>query len=208
MKITEILVRRGRVFEVRFDDGTYINLDRVYAEPLFLSVGMEVSEETAEKWEDESDLIRCRNRAVYYLSNGALSEKKLKEKLIKAGFEERFVIAAVERLKELSYVDDREFAIRFFEKCRASGLSARQSAEKMVNAGISRSLAKEVCVYSEEDERENIRRIINKSYKNKITDKEGIQKTTAALVRRGFAFSDVRAVLNQLSDSAYINEEQ
>lgn len=208
MKIIEIISRRGRIWEVRFDDGTYINLDKGYAEPFDLKVGMSISEEKADKMEDESDVLRCKNRAFYYLSKGDLTEKKLREKLIKAGFEQRFVQITLDRLKELSYIDDQSFANRFYEKCRQSGLSSRQSVEKMVAAGISRQKAKEICQYSSPYERESIKRLINKKYRSKICSEDGIKKTTAALIRRGFAFSDIRAVLKEFSDILDgVNEE-
>lgn len=208
MKITKILPRRGRIYEVRLSDGTYINLDCAYADGLNLSEGMCVSEEKANAMEDESDLIRCKNRAVYYLSQSDISEKKLREKLLAAGFEQRFVSLTIERLKELSYINDESYSQRFFEKCRAAGLSYRQSVEKMVQAGINRQTAKEVCVYSPKDEQEKICRLINTKYRSKLKEHDGIRKTTAALVRRGFAFSDIRAVLSQLGDALNdINEE-
>lgn len=208
MKITQILPRRSRLYEVRFDDGTYINLDRAYAERLSLAEGQDISEEKANAMEDESDLIRCKNRAMYYLRESDLSEKRLREKLLKAGFEERFVLSATERLKELSYIDDGRFARRLYEKCQESGLSDRQAKEKLVKAGISRETAKEVCVYSAVDEQKKIRRLLNTKYRNKITDEEGIRKTAAALSRRGFAFSDIKAVIKELSDTLCdINEE-
>ena len=208
MIITEIIGRRGRIWEVRFDDGTYINLDKGYAESFNLKAGMNISEEKADKMEDESDTLRCKNRAFYYLSKGDLSEKKLKEKLIKAGFELRFVQITLERLKELSYIDDARFANRFYEKCRQSGLSSRQSVEKMVAAGIKRQTAREICEYSSLYERESIKRLIDKKYRNKICGEDGIKKTTAALVRRGFAFSDIRAVIKEFSSVLDgVNEE-
>lgn len=201
MKIIKILPRRGRILEVRFDDGTYINLDRAYAEPLDLKEGMTVTDQRATEWEDQSDIMRCKSRALFYLSGGDLSEKKLKAKLIKAGFEERFVGITLDRLKELSYIDDRSFALRYFEKCLNEGISVRQAVEKMVHAGISRQLAREVCTYSSQTERESIRRIIEKKYRNKLNDADSVKKTTAALVRRGFAFSDIRAVIAEFSDT-------
>lgn len=208
MKIIKILPRRGRIYEVRLSDGTYINLDRAYADRLGLAEGMSISEEKADAMEDESDLIRCKNRAMYYLSQSDFSEKKLKEKLLAAGFEERFVLSAIERLKELSYINDENYSVRYLEKCQAAGLSRRQSIEKMVKAGISREKAKEMCVYSSENEQEIIRRLIDTKYRSKINDADGIKKITASLCRRGFAFSDIRAVINEYSDAlSEMNEE-
>lgn len=197
MKITKILIRRGRIYEVRFDDGTYINLDRTYADRLCISEGMTVSEEKANAMEDESDSIRCLNRALYYISQRDLSEKALKQKLLKAGFAERFVSSSVNRLKELYYLSDEDYSVRFARKCHEAGLSKRHTIEKMVQAGFSRETAKEVCDFSSEDEQEKIRHLLNTKYKDKISDTDSIRKTSAALSRRGFAFCDIRAVLGE-----------
>ena len=85
MKITQLLRRRGHIYEVRFDDGTYINLDVSIVEQKNLAVGSVLSDAESFALEDESDLIRCTSRALYYLSRSGKSEKALYDKLIKAG---------------------------------------------------------------------------------------------------------------------------
>jgi regulatory protein len=210
MKITKMLRRRGHIYEVRFDDGTYINLDIAYANGKGISEGMEIDDETSIKMEDESDSIRCTSRALYYLSQSDKSVKKLKEKLIRAGFEERFVNSSIERLKELGYVNDDEYALKMARKCYEEALSYRMSIDKLVGSGISRDKAKEVCVFSHEEEQEKIKRLLNSKYSLKMGTAEDIQKTAAALGRRGFGFSDIREVLKEfdmrLKDGEYYNE--
>ena len=195
MKIIKMLRKRGHIYEVRFDDGTYINLDIDLAHLKNICEGMLISDAQAFELEDESELIRCKNRALYILGQRDISEKKLREKLLKAGFEERFIIDTLKRMKELCYIDDKSYGEKLKNSCYESGLSARASVSKLISSGIDTSSAKELCFYDSSIEQKKITRVINKSYKNKLDTPENVQKTAAALARKGFLFSDIRAVL-------------
>ena len=195
MKITEILRRRGHIVEMRFDDGTYINLDKSFFETLTFKAGDEISEDKANELEDASDLLRCKNRAFYYLSNSSISEKKLRAKLLKTGFAQWCVEEAINRCKELGYINDENYALRLKEKCDENNFSNRATKEKLINSGISTEKAKELCVYDSLFEQEKIRNLIGSKYKNRIYETEGVRKVTNALIRGGFTFSDINSVL-------------
>ena len=192
-----MLRRRGHIYEVRFDDDTYINVDVTLADGKNLCEGDVISEEQAFALEDESEQLCCNSRALYYLSRSDKSEKGLYKKLLKAGFEERFVKNTVSRMKELSYIDDSSFAAALYEKCSNECISNKMTINKLCEAGISYSTAKEICIYDSVREQEKIKKLINKKYSSKIIEKEDIRKTAAALGRRGFVFSDIRDVLKE-----------
>ena len=148
MKITNMLRRKGHIYEVRFDDDTYINVDVALADGKNLQEGDFISEEEAFALEDESEQLRCTSRALFYLSKSDRSEKGLYDKLVKAGFEPQFVKKTVERMKELSYIDDDSYAQRLFKKCCEQALSSKVCVKKLCEAGISYTAAKEICVYA------------------------------------------------------------
>lgn len=206
MKIIKMLPKRGRIYEVHLDDGTYINLDRAFADSLNIRCNMEISDSKANELEDESDLIRCKNRALYYLTASSISEKKLVEKLTKAGFSAKTVKEAAKRIKELGLINDDDFALRLMEKCGEKNLSHKGTVEKMVLSGISRDKAKEICVYDSLFEQEKIENLLNGKYKNKICTPEDIKKTANALYRNGFKFSDVQAVIKNFDSSINFEE--
>lgn len=210
MKITKLLRRRGHIYEVRFDDDTYINVDKTLAEEKNLKVGNSFTDDEIFALEDESEIMRCTSRALYYLSSSDKSEKALYDKLIKAGFMKTAVEKTIERMKELSYINDEEFALRQERKFSEMGFSKRECVNRLVKAGIPYDKAKEVCRDSSDDEKEKIKKLIEKKYKSKISSPEEVQKTVAALLRRGFVFSDVKAVLKEydsrLDSGEYTNE--
>jgi regulatory protein len=206
MKITKMLRRRGHIYEVRFDDDTYINVDVTLAEDKRLKEGMDFTDDEIFALEDESEVIRCTSRALYYLGRSDKSEKALYNKLIKAGFSENAAEKAVKRMKELSYINDEDYAVNQARKLSEAGFSRRESVNRLIKAGIPASKAKEVCTFDSDSEQEKIRRLIDKKYKSKTESPDEVQKTVAALLRRGFLFSDVRAVLKEYDSRLYSGE--
>lgn len=195
MKIAKMLRRRGHIYEVRFDDDTYINVDISLAEEKNLKEGIEIDDEGAFALEDESDFRRCTSRALYYLSQSGKSEKALYDRLIKAGFSKTATDKTVERMKQLSYINDDDYAAGQSVKLSQAGFSKRETINRLIKAGISPDKAKEVCDFDSDTEKEKIRRLLEKKYKDKLSSPENVQKTAQALLRRGFVFSDIRAVL-------------
>ncbi len=195
MKITEIIRRRGHIIEMRFDDDTYINLDKSFFETLTFKVGDQITEDQANDLEDSSDLIRCKNRAFYYLSNSSISEKNLRAKLLKTGFAQWCVEQTVNRCRQLGYINDDSFALRLKEKYDENNISNRAAKEKLINSGISSEKAKEICVYDSDFEQEKIKNLLNTKYKNRLYETEGVRKVTNALIRGGFSFSDINSVM-------------
>ena len=199
MKITEILKRRASLREIRFADGTYILLDKKLLEEESLSVGDEISEEKANFLEDTSDELRCKNRAMYYLSGSDYSVAALKKKLFAAGFCEPFVSKTVDRLIELSLLDDTRYCERFVEYSRAQNLSEREIKEKAKLKGIPFEIIKEVMQDSGKSEVMRIADLILKKYINKLENGEDAEKVIAALARKGFKFSDIRDAVRMIN---------
>lgn len=202
MKIIKILPRRKRIYEVRFDDGTYINLDKDFFETLGLKEEDQISEDRANELEDTSDLLRCKNRAFYYLSNSSVSEKKLSEKLLNGGFPAACVEKTIKRCKQLGYINDESFALRVKEKCDQNCFSNRKTIEKLIISGISVQGAKEICIYDSSFEQEKIRSLLDTKYKNKLSQETDIKKVTNSLLRNGFLFSDIKSVLKLEFDTS------
>ena len=199
MKITEIIKRRGQLREVRFDDGTYILLDKRIFEEALIGVGDEISEEKADFLEDTSDDIRCKNRAMYYLSVSDYSVSALKKKLINAGFTEPFVSKTINRLKELSLLDDMRYCERFVEYSREQNLSEREIKEKAKLKGIPFDIIKEVLEKDGKSETERIADLLLKKYINKLENEQETEKVIAALARKGFRFSDIREAVRMIN---------
>lgn len=198
MKIKSISREKKGLSRVTFEDDTEILLDSELIEFKNLSKKSEI--EDIEKLSFESDFKRAKSRALWYLSRRDHSKKELMDKLIKGGFSKEASLLAIERMGEMGLVDDRAFAKRLYEQLVVSGSSStREVTHKLKLKGISPEIIKEILEESLFDEGENIKLLIKKKYQNKLNSEEGVQKVFAALIRKGFSYSDVRRALKEYS---------
>ena len=86
------------------------------------------------------------------------------------------------------------------EKLLNSGNSKRAAAQKMRQKGLSYDLCKEILEEIEADEGDTLSKLIERKYLEKLSDKNNYHKVYAALVRRGFSYSDVRNVLKKYTE--------
>lgn len=125
--------------------------------------------------------------AVDILARQEQSEQKLREKLLRKGYEENDIQAAVERLKERHYLNDADACARQFQFLyEESRSSVRQICLKLVQRGFDKELVKS-CVPRDTYEREKAAALRVLSLKSRAEDR---QKLMASLFRKGF---DVRA---------------
>lgn len=205
MKILSVKNRRKHITAVELEDGTELLLDTELAEFWDLKPDAVIDDPDVLLY--ESDLKRAKSRALWYLSRGDHSEKALYEKLRQAGFSEASSSAAVLRMIELDLVNDQRYAERLSEYLAASGSSKREIFAKMMNKGIPSAIAKE-CAFSDgEDETEKIKHLLETKYASKLSTEEGVQKVFAALIRKGFSFSDVKDALKAYSEELYYSED-
>ena len=207
MEITAIKKQRNHLFLVEFLGADPITLDKktVIDEGLF--VGQNLSGEQISVLKDSSEYTRTLSRAVWYLEQGDLSEKALRQKLSRAKFPEKATEKVIFRLKEFSLINDESYAERLAEKLLGANISERAAVQKMVAKGLDYSLAREVVSGIETDSLTQIRAVIEKKYKKKLLDPENTKKVFAALQRLGFQYSDIRLALKEYSEELEYSEE-
>lgn len=193
--------------QVTFSDGTVLELDSDYLLTASIFEGEQMDDIEIENHRAASDFVRARNRALWYLSRSDHSEKALLDKLNRAGFKKETAQRAVCRLKESGLLNDEALAHRLAENYLNENRSKRECEQKLILKGIPRDLARAVLSDTETDERAQIQALIEKKYKNKVGDEENLRRTVAALMRKGFKFSDIKAALKKYSNALYECEE-
>ena len=182
---------------MQFDDGTYILIDRALCEENSLKEGLEITEEKVNFLEDESQRIRCKSRALYYISCKDYSQKGIKAKLCEAGFFEPFISETVNRLLELGLIDDIRFTNRFVENCVNSNMSNREIIGKAYLKHADIETVKEL-LNNETFGAETVR--IKNLLGTKYAQKSDSEKVIAALLRKGFSFGDIKTALFELKE--------
>lgn len=205
MKILSIKSGRKHLDHIILEDGTEISLDKDVVEAKKLCPGFDITD--PEELVFESDYARAKSRALWYLSRSDHSQKALRDKLIAAGFGFDACEAAVNRMAELGLVDDERYARRLAEYLSASGSSKKEIRYKLSMKGISSDIIKEIFCEDETDEREKIARLIETKYRSKLGSEKDVEKVFAALVRKGFSYSDIKSVLKAYSEQIEFSEE-
>ena len=198
MKITKLSERRKGLTALILEDESELLLDSEIVVINDLRPGVFLDDPDALLY--ESNLKRAKNRALWYLSRGDLSEKKLREKLLSGGFMPSATDAAIERMKELELIDDQRLAQRLYGYLSESGASKREIFHKLQNKGIPFEVAKSVVENDDSDESEKLLKLIRTKYSGKLDTEEGVRKTFNTLIRHGFSYSDVRDALKAYSE--------
>lgn len=207
MEITAIKKRRNHLFLIEFLNGEALELHQktVIDEGLF--VGQDLKPQEISTLNEASEYTRTLSRAVWYLERGDLSEKALRQKLSRAKFSEKAIERVVLRLSELSLINDAALAERLAERLIENNISERAAVQKMVAKGLDYSLAREAVKGIDTDIAAQIRAVIEKKYKNKLSNPENTPKVFAALQRLGFPYSEIRAVLKAYSEELEFSED-
>ena len=160
------------------------------------------------------ELDIAKRRAMHLLGGRDYGKNELIEKL-KNNYSEKTAITVAELMCEYGYVDDSRYAeklarqyitVRKYGKSRAA-LMMRQ---KLLDAQtIEAALDK----YSSDDITAEIAEILRKKYADRlflggIEGKKEMQKVVAALARRGYSFTDIKAALFILEEELDDYEEE
>jgi len=207
MVINAITPDKKHLVKIEFESGGECLLDRDVCVNHALCCEMELESEDLKELQSESDFVRAKSRALWYLDRSDYTEKAIYQKLTRAGFGQKTAAAVVARLVELDLINDRRFANRFFERCTEHNISKREALHKMYEKGVPYDLAKEVLQNGEVNEEEQIKNLLEGKYSSKLNGENGKQKVFAALVRKGFSYSAIRSAMNNYFDELEFCEE-
>jgi regulatory protein len=199
MTVTELRKRRHRLTAL-FLDGEEVLID---TETFLLSgirVGQTMSEEELEQLKDRSNHNRAYEKALYLLEFRPHSRQELLTKILRE-YPEEAAMQAVTRVDELGLLNDEAYAADLAEEfLNRKGYGIHRARQELARRGIDRDLIEEVLSAVETDPEEQLRNLIRKKYKPLPTDRKGVEKVIAAMVRRGYEFSQVRHALQQLAE--------
>ena len=207
MTVLEIKPARKHLTSISFDNGETVLLDNDTVYENCIKAKSDLTEEKVKELKEDSDYRRAKSRALWYLDRMPLTEKALYEKLVKAGFSGSASAKVLAKFVELGLIDDCRFAENFAAFCAERNISKREIKQKMYLKGVPREISERVLENLDQSEEDQIKALIATKYKTKITAENGIQKVYAALIRKGFSFSAVRAALKQYSEELEYSEE-
>jgi len=197
--------RRHRLTAL-FVDGQPVLLD---TETLLLQgirAGQTITPEDLAVLQDASDRNRAYEKALYLLEYRPHSRQELLTKVLRE-YPESAAVQAVERVTELGLIDDAAYAADLAEEfLNRRGYGIHRAKMELLKRGIDRDLAQQVLSEVDTDPLAQLTEIIAKKYRPLPTEPREVQKVVAAMVRRGYEFSQVRQALKQLSEEIEVEE--
>lgn len=185
-------------------DQTYRISSFLYAD-FDLGVGRELSEE-------ETDALVCainkentRERAVRMISQSALSERLLKERLIQKGASASDAEEAVSWLHELHLTDDRKTADSIVASAARKGYGRKRIESILFEKKIPKEYWEDA-LSSMPDSEDAILRFLHQKLDGKIPDDKLIRKTVDALMRRGHSYGDIRDAISRYREDIALTD--
>lgn len=144
----------------------------------------------------------ARRKAMRLLEHMDRTEKGLERKLKESGFSAGAVENAMNYVKSYGYIDDSRYA-RTYLAYRMDAKSRQKLIQELQQKGVDKQTAveawEEEAALNQPDEREVLRRTIEKKYEagSRLDEKE-MRRLQGFLARRGFGFHDISSVLEEL----------
>lgn len=156
----------------------------------------EITEEELTELLSSVSFRRAYNKALDLLSRRPYSEKELTRKLREKDFSDEAAEYAVNRLKELSLLDDERYAEMLAEHLYTNKhYGEKRIMQELIFRGIDRETARNAVLALDKDEVNSIVLLLEGKFKDKIKDEKGKQRTVAALMRYGYSYSDIKSAL-------------
>jgi len=200
-KITGIKAARGREKRVKvFLDGEpALDLLAETARQEKLKAGQEINQGQLHTLESQDRFQRCLNAALRLLGYRPRSEKELRQRLQRHGFDGEYLEKALAKLKEQGLVDDIAFA-RFWKENREtfSPRSRRMTKLELRRKGLSSDVIEQV-IGEIDDSESAYRAAVKRATRLADTDyQEFRQRLGAYLGRRGFSYSIIKEITKKV----------
>lgn len=200
MIITDIKKGKKRLNAVYIDGEFFNNIDSYILDISGFSVGSEVSGAELKLLESKSNNRRAYSKALYLLGFRDYSEKEMQNKL-KLDFTDDAIENTIEKLKEQKFLDDEKFASKYagvliFEKKFSKKMAVYELTKKGIDKQISESIADNIDI----DEKDQIKDLILRKYKDAYNDEKVKRRAIAFLQRHGYKIHDIFDIINNGDD--------
>ena len=190
--------KKGR-FLVRLADGDILRVTEEELLRFGLKAGMELDEAALEAVKASMRASSARVTAANMIGNRALSKKELTRRLVKKGSDETDAQAAADWLEDIGAVDDAGYAAAVARHYGGKGYGPQRVREELRRRGVDRALWDEALEEMPETA-EILDQLIRKKCRGELSDPREKKRVSDALLRRGFAWSDVKAAMGRYTE--------
>lgn len=186
---------RGRWLAV-LEDGSILRLGEKEVIDFSLYAGKVLSGEEAEAVLDSARRSGLKEKTIALLARKPMSRRELERKLGEWEAGEEETAAICDRMEELGFLNDREYAARLVRHYSAKGYGERKLRDELYRRGIPRELW-DGALAGLEDSAAAIDAFVEKKLGGKTIDRKELKKVSDALARRGYSWSDITNALGR-----------
>jgi len=182
---------------VRFEDDSVLRLYRQTIEDFGLYAGLELSDEQMKQLQTAAGAMSAKMRAVRIVAASSVSVKDLEQRLIHKGEDPMQAKEAVNWMRDMHLVDDRETARQIVNRCIGKGYGLSRAKQALFEKRIPKELWDEVL----DDYPDQMDAIVSflHSRINESSEQKDTRKAIDALLRKGHSYHLIRRGLEQLA---------
>lgn len=177
------------------EDGSILRVGEGEVVDFALYAGRELSDEEAERLQSAARRGEWKSKAIELLMRKPQSRKELGRKLLEWEASQEEAEAICDRLEELGYLNEAEYAGRIVRHYAAKGFGERKLRDELYRRGVPRELWEDALAQIE-DNSEAIDAFLEKKLKGSHDPKD-IKKASDALARRGFRWPEISDALRR-----------
>ena len=193
--------KRGRVL-VFLEDGACLKITEQELLDFGLRSGDELDEASLARLKEAAGVSNVKATAADLIGKRAMSRSTLEKKLKEKGASEAEARYAAEWLEAIGAVNDVEYAALLAQHCARQGYGPARVREKLREKGVPRELWDDA-LDTLPDSAEAVDRFLESKLHGRLPEEKEKKRLTDALLRRGFAWPDVKAGLNRLGAELY-----
>ena len=200
-EITGVRERRGKA-RVYVDGEFWAEIDAGVAAERGLRERVTLSREELAEARAAGERALAMARALNYLGYRARSEREVRERLRRYGYGREISEGVVARLKELGYLDDRDFA-RIVAREKARHYGPRKVSAELRRSGVDAELVRSVVEeeFAGRSELEDARSAAARRYNMAGSDAEA-RRVYGFLTRRGYSAAVCAAVAREYREAS------
>lgn len=186
-EITGVRERRGRA-RVFVDGEFWAEIDANVATERGLHEGVALSREELRETRVAGERALAMNRALHFLGYRARSQKEVRDRLGRYGYDGETIEVVLGRLGELGYLDDAEFA-RTAAREKARKYGPRRVSAELRRGGVDAEVAEEAVAdaFAGRPEREAAYAAVSRRYNTSEGSDALARRVYGFLTRRGFS---------------------
>ena len=200
--ITAIKVQKRRAMRVSvFIDRVFaFGLHQKVAQRFGLKAGMELTARDVEAIQEGQVQQECFDKAMLYLSRRMHSRSELRRKLLKAEFTDAVIDPTLQRLADLNYINDAEFARQKLQHSQRKLIGQRRALVDLMRTGVKGEVAREAVRehFNQDEARDNAQKLIEKNLPRlqRLDPMTAKRRLIGLLQRRGFDYDTIKPMVD------------